>query len=448
MADTKRHLPWIFFLPVLALFACGENKGSERASTDSISNVRIPQPVVVDSIRYDDECYVYLPEKHPSDSIICLLFFDPQGKGSIPVQLYSQLARQYGMMLAGSNRSRNGLDFQATRAIAQNLIKEVSSFYYQKFKHISFYSAGFSGGAKVALDAANAVPELKGVVYAGAPAASTLASVPLYGFVGDKDMNLADVVQFDASIPPPKLHFLRIWEGKHDWPASSQMKGALEWISIREAANRSQGFDLMNDMVRASTNENDLLKKEEYLLKARFLSQDLNLADKGGSQLNLLHSMPSWRGARNLRAKEYQTELAMKEDYSQAFFKNDVAWWKGEIDDLKQHRKDLPPAMQDRLLGFFSLAGFSLSNRSLQENEEPMAEKMMEIYRLSDPNNPEQAYLRAVLSGRRQHADLAMGALTESLSLGFSDKTRIQQQPEFQFLQASPAFQKLLKSIK
>ena len=104
--------------------------------------------------------------------------------------------------------------------------------------------------------------------------------------------------------------------------------------------------------------------------------------------------------------------------------------------------------MQDRLLGFFSLAGYSLSTRSLQENEEPMAEKMLEIYRLSDPTNPEQAYLRAVLSGRRQQADPAMSSLTESLTLGFSDKSRIQQQPEFQFLQASPAFQKLLQSMK
>jgi hypothetical protein len=352
------------------------------------------------------------------------------------------------MLFAGSNRSRNGLDFQATRAIVQNMIREISGMYGQNFRKISFYATGFSGGAKVAMDAGNVAPELKGIVYAGAPAASSLASVPLFGFVGEKDMNLADVVQFDASILPPKLHFLRIWEGKHEWPAAIEMKGGIEWISIREAANRSMGFGLIEELVRASTSEKDLLKKEEYLLKARFLSQDMNLPDKAGSQLNLLHSIQAWKGARNLKSKEYEAEMAMKEEYSQAFFKNDLSWWKGEIQELQQHRKNLPPAMQDRLLGFFSLAGYSLSTRSLQENEEPMAEKMLEIYRLSDPGNPEQAYLRAILSGRRQQADQAMSALTEALSLGFEDKSRIQQQQEFQFLQASPAFQKLLQSMK
>jgi len=448
MGDAMRHLPWISLFSVLAFFACREKKNG-TVSGDS-SAIRQPQssPVSDDSILSNEELYGYLPSNHPNDSIVCILFFDPQGIGSTPVQLYSSLARRYRMLIVGSNRSRNGLDFQATRSIVQNLIKEVSGVYGQSFSKISFYAAGFSGGAKVAMDAANVAPELKGILYAGAPAASTLTATPLYGFVGEKDMNLADVVQFDASILPPKLHFLRIWDGKHEWPAASEMQGGVEWISLREGANRSQASGVTGDLVGMAASENDLLKKEEYLLKARFLSQDLNMPDKGGALLNLLHSMPSWKGARNLKTREYQAEMAMKEEYSQAFFKNDLTWWKGEIQELQQHSKNLPPAMQDRLLGFFSLAGYNLSTRSLQENEEPMAEKMLEIYRLSDPTNPEQAYLRAVLSGRLQQADPAMSSLTESLTLGFSDKSRIQQQPEFQFLQASPAFQKLLQSMK
>ena len=448
MVDSKRNLPWVFLFSVLTFFACGEKKNTGTGTSDSTTTSQQVSLVSIDSIVSNEDLYAYFPGKHKKDSIVCVLFFDPQGKGDTPVQLYNGLARQYGMLFVGSNRSRNGLDFQATRAIVQNLIREVSGVYGQQFRKISFYAAGFSGGAKVAMDAANAVPELKAIVYAGAPAASSLATVPLYGFVGDQDMNLADVVQFDASILPPKLHFLRIWEGKHEWPTAREMKGAVEWMAIRETADRSWGFGLIEEMVEDSKPENDLLKKEEYLLKARFLSQDLSLPDKGASQLNLLHSMSSWKGARNLKFKEYQAEMAMKEDYSQAFFKNDVSWWKGEIQELQQHRKNLPPAMQDRLLGFFSLAGYSLSTKSLQENEESMAEKMLEIYRLSDPTNPEQAYLRAVLFGRRQYFDWTMSALTESLRLGFTDKARIQQQPEFQFLKTIPAFQKMLQSMK
>lgn len=448
MVHSERHLPFVFLFYVLIFFACGEKKSTRSTTGDSTIISQQAPLVSIDSIVSNEDLYAYLPGKHHKDSIVCVLFFDPQGKGEAPVQLYSGLARQHGMLFAGSNRSKNGLDFQATRAVVQNLIREISAVYGQNFKKISFYAAGFSGGAKVAIDAANSAPELKGIVYAGAPAASRSAAVPLYGFVGEKDMNLADVVQFDASVLPPKLHFLRIWDGRHEWPAASEMKGAIEWITFREASNRSIGFSRMEELVDESKSEKDLLKKEGYLLNARFLSQDLSLPDKGGSQLNLLHSMQSWKGARNLKSQEYQAEMAMKEEYSEAFFKNDVSWWKGEIQELQHHRKNLPPAMQDRLLGFFSLAGYSLSTRSLQENEEPMAEKMLEIYRLSDPTNPEQAYLRAVLLGRRQQADPAMSALTESLELGFSDKTRIQKQPEFQFLQASPAFQKLLQSMK
>jgi hypothetical protein len=447
MGNSKRHLPWVLLFTTLSFFSCGENKKAKGAFVDSTARVN-QGPRAIDSIFSNSEFFGYLPDKHQVDSIICILFFDPQGQGSTPVQLYKALAGKYGVLLTGSNRSRNGLDFQATRAIVQNMIREISGVYGKKFRKISFYAAGFSGGAKVVLDATNIAPELKGIVYAGAPAASSPAGVPIFGFVGDKDMNLADVVQFDALVLPPKLHFLQIWDGKHEWPAPGVMNGALKWISLRESADRSPGSISIAKLIDASVTETNLLKKEEYLLKARFLSQDLGLPDKSGPQLNHLHSLSAWKSARNLKSREYQAELAMKEEYSQAFFKNDLLWWKGEIQELQKHKKHVPAPMQDRLLGFFSLAGYSLSTRALKENEEPMAEKMLEIYRLSDPTNSEQAYLRAVLSGRRQQADQAMGALTESLELGFSDEIRILQQPEFQFLQASPAFQKLLQSMK
>ena len=200
-------------------------------------------------------------------------------------------------------------------------------------------------------------------------------------------------------------------------------------------------------MVQNAKRLRDPILKERILLKASFLSKDMSRTDLAKDPLSKLRAESAWETARQLAMTENQTELKLKEEYSQAFFKNDIDWWKSEILLLQTHQKALPKNMQERILGFFSLAAYSLSNRALQQNEDAMAEKILEIYRLSDPSNSEQAYLRAILAARRQQADLAMTAITEALSLGFKDKTRLEKQPEFQLLKGSPTYRKMLDAI-
>jgi hypothetical protein len=98
-------------------------------------------------------------------------------------------------------------------------------------------------------------------------------------------------------------------------------------------------------------------------------------------------------------------------------------------------------------LGYFSLASYSLANRALLQQENNLAEKILEIYHLSDPQNPEQAYLRAVLAARVQNPDKVLEFLSEALDLGFKEKERIRLQPEFQPYAENPGFQSIVMKL-
>lgn len=90
--------------------------------------------------------------------------------------------------------------------------------------------------------------------------------------------------------------------------------------------------------------------------------------------------------------------------------------------------------MYNRLLGFLSLASYSFANTAFQSNDTTQLEQILFIYQLSDPTNPEQAFMRAKLYAQKGNLTQAKTALQEAIKLGI-DKKRIVQNPSLKSLQ-------------
>ena len=441
-----------FFIFILFLVSCKEvqkSKTVEEATKapnqneivrDSASLWVFGRVVENESIAY------YLPSSiEGNDSAICLLFFDPQGNGKVPLNLYKEIGEKESVFFVGSNQSKNGKDFSQTRQIASQMMEQVTKF--SGFKKVRFYASGFSGGAKVALDLSNYIPQIQGFIYSGAPPANEIQDKPVYGFAGNMDMNYADLVNFDDRIPDTQNHYLKIWNGKHEWPVPLEFQSALQWIKLRERPRSGLLEIRLVELFLKSRRTKDLLEKESVLLESRFLARDLKRPELEDERLKTLQKSPGFLAAKKKRDQELMEELQLKEFYNPAFFDENLDWWKKEIAGLKAHTRHPSPNVQDRLLGYFSLASYSLANRALLQQENNLAEKILEIYHLSDPQNPEQAYLRAVLAARVQNPDKVLEFLSEALDLGFKEKERIRLQPEFQPYAENPGFQSIVMKL-
>jgi hypothetical protein len=64
------------------------------------------------------------------------------------------------------------------------------------------------------------------------------------------------------------------------------------------------------------------------------------------------------------------------------------------------------------------------------DRNEP-ARHFVELYKMADPTNSEAWYFSAVMDVREGHAPAARTDLQKSISLGFRDRARLSQQPEF-----------------
>ena len=283
----------------LAFFSCSEKSKTHQSDSeiDSVTN-KIQTKTSRENwktgvLLEDNKQAWFVPENlKPEDSVVCILFFDPQGNGKKPLELYMQLANLNNYMLVGSKLSKNGIDFQQSNDIVKQMMGEVTAL--SGFKRIVFYVAGFSGGAKVALSAAASLPTVKGVIYSGAATINGLPTKPLFGFAGNMDMNLADLVQFDASLPDSPPHFLKIWNGNHEWPSAKVFASALEWIKIRENVSSGELEKRRIELQFQARRNKNLMEKESLLLESKFLAEDMARKDLTNEDLEILITRPAY----------------------------------------------------------------------------------------------------------------------------------------------------------
>ena len=88
--------------------------------------------------------------------------------------------------------------------------------------------------------------------------------------------------------------------------------------------------------------------------------------------------------------------------------------------------------MYKRLQAYLSLAFYSISNQLINSNQNSEAKYFVNLYKLADVTNSEAWYFSAIINARENNFNAAKNDLMKAVSLGFADKSRLMQQPEFQ----------------
>ncbi len=328
--------------PLFFLFSCSSPSTTPVPVTSNVEQstpaVAVPAPEqgkVITSVPVKDfpaESYaLYLPMGYNDTANFPLIvFFDPHGDGTVPIEKYKALADKYHFILAGSNSSKNGMDIQAVNAIAAHLLSALQSTYHIKKERICF--AGFSGGAIAAIKAAITIGNVTHVVYCGQSANLEGLKHPItfLGIAGTHDMNYSNVLQLHQMLQgSPYAHYLVEWNGKHEWPDVAVFANAF----------------LEPDKIPSA--------KLKQITPAQITALQQEDAEKN----------------------ELITCLGTK----------DAEWWKQKVASLKKSAAKDPKA--DRLLGYVSLACYSFSKNLLSQNRLDEAEKILAIYAIADPGN-------------------------------------------------------------
>ncbi len=395
-----------------------------------------------------------------------IIAFDPHGDGALPLTKYKSLAEKYGFIMAGSNDSKNGLPQEEIRTIVGALMLEIRSKYPVDSNRV--YLMGFSGGARVAAMAALCQVRVNGVIGCGAGFAGgdqpVLYKFDYFGIAGTADFNMNELLQLREPLSQAGFRqYITTFSGIHEWPPAPVMEEGFQWITLNAMKDGTMKKDdafISGVMKSIEARMNEYMRKNQFIASADACREAISFSDGlTGSdlfkeKLQYLEKLPGYLDQVASQRKAMEQEQLEKKELAEALQAKDLPWWKSWItrhSSPGNNKEKINPEdtlKNRRLLSFLSLYCYMNANAAISQQNEPAAIRIVAIYEMADPANPEPYYMRAILLARRSENEAAISQLKISVAKGFADKHRLTGQPEFRPMNAAPAWTDLLKSIK
>lgn len=458
----------LVFLFLFSFFFLGLSQSKDPLPgilTDSV-------PVVQNS----NESYaLYLPSKYDPKSPSPIVFiFDPAARGITGLQPFIEAAEKYSYILICSNDSKNG-PYSPNLKIADNLFKGVLSTYAVDQKRI--YTAGFSGGSRLAATIAVLSNSIRGVIACGAG----FAKSPMYfpnvqnsfsyaALVGYRDMNYQEMkktVQWASKIGLPNEIFQ--FEGEHQWPPSSVILRAFDWLQnealrqgLVQADNDSRLLNYQRSLSLA-----DSLEKKGHLYDAviEYGRLQRNYADLIDVD-NLDATIKSIKKQRSYKREEViENKVAILEDsLSQKFLQrfkqeslegkspDNFKWWKNQLNRFNkkysEHKQSAYRDMAYRINRQLFAVAIESFNAYLSDGNDKEAVYCEELLLVIAPENPFAHYQMARRYAAKNMPKKSLEHLERVLTLGWNDIEFIRNTKEFSKLRLDPAFIALLEGNK
>jgi predicted esterase len=232
----------------------------------------LPTGQIVDSV----ECALdaaqhyalYLPSNYtPSRQWSVILAFDGGARGRVPVERYRQAAEKYGYIVAGSLNSRNG-PWEVSMNAAKAMTADVKARFSIDPQRV--YTAGMSGGARVAMKIAIESRQIAGVFASSAGFPNEFIArvpFPVFGSAGTDDFNHLEMYQLDRRMT--SAHRVLYFEGGHTWLPAELAMQAVEWMELQamKSGLRPRDTALLDAWFAARVERIDALKDNAETLR-------------------------------------------------------------------------------------------------------------------------------------------------------------------------------------
>lgn len=467
---------------LLATLNLGCNNAAEphhRISKESNSNAQIKSEQKVKSLDHfkrgemipDVSCSddasqsyaLYIPKVDSGKALPVVYFFDSHGAGAFPLKMYQSLADNFHYILVGSNNSKNGNDFTTAENIWNILFADTKN--RLNIDEHQIYTVGFSGGAKVATFLALQYPEIKGTVANGAGLDEILQAgnfkFSYTAITGEGDLNMTQIVGMENRLMTTQTnHRILFFDGIHEWAPENSMYQAFAGFQLDGMKDGSipKDSDFIQDFISKSKDLVNQLKHKGKYVRAeqtctysidvlRDLTTDVNWFKE---EDNRLKNSAAYQKENQVRQQLLSKEEKIKTEYQQYFQPGTMTYWNQTIKEVQQKAKASTPEgpMYQRLNAYLSLAFYSLSKRLIQSHNNEGAQFFVQLYKTVDPTNSEAWYFSALLDARNNQVDAVKKNLLKSVSLGFNDRERMEQDPDFQSTEIRNTFDEIENKMK
>ncbi len=464
---TKLSVFISLFLGLFLLFNCSNSKQTDNeGNTQTQANFVLYKAGTFQKITCSkdvNETYTaYFPNNYlPNKKIPVIIVFDAHARGKLAAQKFQKAADTFGFLIIASNNAKNGL--KTINHTVNTLLGDVFSRFKINAKQV--YTAGFSGGAKVAASIAIQQGGITGVISiaAGLPQAGqqTANFFDFVGIVGIDDFNYLEMKELDRQMAILGFsHNLFITDRGHEWPDDSTINSAVEWLQIiamKKGIAQSDDHIIRNYIDHTSKYINSLVRsgavykaKYEYDVFLSSLKGLIDLSEYEKSYQVLLKN-PNIKKQKaefeKIAEQEgTQQQLYIKYFKSQEFNKisQEINVQKGKIKTNDFNKKH----SAQRLLNYISMLSYIFIDSYMQKGDLELVEQYLTIYKAADKNNPDVYFFYASLYDKTSQEKKALNELKKAIELGFADKDRLYQAGYFTKIINLPEFDLLVKKTQ
>ena len=465
------YIGLLSFSLILFLAACAstpgkqQEEGQKSAGTTTLSDT-FPKGTAIDKVLclsdIKNSYSLYLPKAYNTkQNWPVVFFFDPHAQGRQPIQKYMGLAEKFGYIFIGSNNSENGQAIEAKEAIYNSLLADAKSRFAIDTRRI--YTGGFSGGGRTAVSLAMNIGGINGVIGCGAGFPSLNKPIgnrfDYIGLVGDGDFNYQEMMNLDGALKNMNFpHQMLVFSGKHEWPPYNKMDDAFTWLQFN--AMRSGLIDKHNGVIFTFVDDHKLVadsllgkgKQYEAYMAYRqiiYFTEGLRDAKELILKTDSLANTNAVKDELIKIAKIRKAEEGMQAEYSAALSEKDLKWWKKTISALEQNAKTNKDTeekgLSKRQLAAISMMSYTQVSGHLNNKSTDEAGRYLEIFKLSDPQNPDGPFLEACIHAARGEQSEAIAALQAAVKLKYSDIKKLQTEPLLEPIRKLPEFKAILE---
>lgn len=453
--------------------SCGNE--NPPVKENSVANIVAPEPVIVfdsldtgiviDSLTGRNNKSVnfalYLPSAYTTEKQwpVCFLY-DSHARGAMSTEFFREAAEKHGYIVIASNSSKNGIPLDISYSISEELIDECLTRFSIDKKRI--YTAGFSGGARVASYTAITRSDIAGVICmsGGLPSNQkiTRTEFEFAGITGTSDFNFFELSTLDTVLDEFKVrNQLYTFEGGHEYPDKETIDEALLWLDL----NAVRKGKLAADSVLIEKEYNSYISKTEKLVKGgQFLKAQigyhkiLNLfegiyaLDNVKEDLSRLESDTKFQNQLKAYRQILADERSTQKNYFEKFISESEEWWKSEIQGLQnQIKKEGNPdkaAALNRIKNYISMLAYTHSDNALSSGQIGHAGKFLTIYYTADPQNADCSYLWACFHALKGDTSNSTGVLDIAIKLGFNDWQKLEEDTRLDAIRNTQAYRTLI----
>jgi len=425
----NRKFLLLYFMLLCGLVSC--NSASKSTGTGQVVEK-------TDSCKSDSKnsYEVYIPARHnATDKLPLLVIIDAHGNGKFALDKFRQSARQYPAILVASDLIKNG--FEGYEASIQTLIDDVRLKYPT---NETVYMTGFSGGARMALGYA-LTHQLNGLIMCGAlasPDQIQAVRCPVISISGTDDFNFMETAQylFDEQSTPTNLK-IELTNASHNWPDSVLLANTWGFLSMSGKTVATPSLPLSEFKIYCQYQQakiNALRQQGDYL-KATLLAHNMastapfNNDKTFAANCQALSTNTAYINQMKQLQKYIQYEISMRQPYIEDFQTKDPLWWQKEIsttnEKIKTEQNSYTNDMYRRIKGFWGIACYSLCKQAVSQRNAEALNKILAIYRMVEPENPDMFYFSAFPPYWLGNNETTLSTLKQALKAGFSDRNQL-----------------------